>query len=247
MEAVATGIEALKRLETVTYDLILMDCQMPEMDGYDTAQEIRRREARAGRRTPIIAMTANMMPGAADRCLEAGMDAYLSKPIQQEMLLKMARALFPTAAAVASVALSARSQSAAPPPAAPQSPPPAAPEAAFVSPESTLNRDALMNRVGGNPGLLRSLTKLYAAEWPKLRQEIQAALDLRDRDAFQRGAHKLRGVLMSLEAGAGVALLRRLEQSGFAPDWPDSALSLLPEVAAELQQVEQALDAMQGG
>ncbi len=247
VEAVSTGTQALRRLETETYDLILMDCQMPELDGYDTAQEIRRRESRSGRRTPIIAMTANLMPGASDRCLQAGMDAYLSKPIQQEMLLKMARSLFPPVLASA-----AESSPAAPTPISLAAPASAAslPDASkavapAAGPLRPLNREALLGRVGGNPNLLRSLTKLYAAEWPKLRQEIAQALDARDKDAFQRGAHKLRGVLMSLEADAGVAVMRRLELSSAAPDWPENAVRLLAEVTEELQRLQQALDAMQ--
>ena len=245
VEAVSTGEEALRRLETETYDLILMDCQMPDRDGYDTTQEIRRRETLTGRRTPIVAMTANLMPGAAERCLDAGMDAYLTKPIQQETLLKMARALFPLAPGAASDAPAVSP--------APQTPIslPAPPEAAPVfasaplEPPDALNRDALLNRVGGNSNLLRSLTKLYAAEWPKLRQDIQQALDGGDKDAFQSAAHKLRGVLMSLEAAAGIAAMRQLEQSANAPDWPANAVPLLAEVTAELQRIQAALDAMQ--
>ena len=258
VEAVSSGAEALRRLETESYDLILMDCQMPDKDGFETTREIRRREASTGRRAPIVAMTANLMPGASERCLDAGMDAYLAKPIQQETLLKMARALFPLAPVPApsdsevsapQSSLSASSgQIFAPqtlliPPVFPEPAPVSAPQQ--TEPPEALNRDALLNRVGGSPNLLRSLTKLYAAEWPKLRQEIQQALDLRERDAFQRGAHKLRGVLMSLEAGVGIAAMRRLEHSAAAPDWPENAVPLLAEVTAELQRIQESLNAMQ--
>ena len=91
------GHEALDMLETQRYDLVLMDCQMPLLDGYDTAREIRRREATQQRdRIPIIAMTANAMQGDREKCLAAGMDDYIAKPISTEILdEKLARWLEP--------------------------------------------------------------------------------------------------------------------------------------------------------
>jgi CheY-like chemotaxis protein len=82
----ANGIEALERLRTGTYHLILMDMQMPEMDGLQATREIRQCEGQSGRHIPIIAMTANALPGDRERCLDSGMDGYLSKPIHPRAL-----------------------------------------------------------------------------------------------------------------------------------------------------------------
>jgi two-component system sensor histidine kinase/response regulator len=85
VEIVANGREAIAAWETGRYDLILMDCQMPEVDGYEATREIRRRE-RGDQHIPIVALTANAMKGAEELCIEAGMDAHLSKPIDREAL-----------------------------------------------------------------------------------------------------------------------------------------------------------------
>ena len=82
------GVEALKRLEDEAYDLVLMDCQMPEMDGFDATREIRKAGIKSVKLQdlPVVAMTANVMSGDRERCLEVGMDDYIGKPIQREVL-----------------------------------------------------------------------------------------------------------------------------------------------------------------
>jgi CheY-like chemotaxis protein len=86
VEVVANGRKALGALNKRAYDLVLMDVQMPEMDGFEATREIRKREKETGLHTQIIALTAHAMKGDRERCLEAGMDAYLTKPIRPKEL-----------------------------------------------------------------------------------------------------------------------------------------------------------------
>jgi two-component system, sensor histidine kinase and response regulator len=89
-DAAANGLEVLAAIKRIPYDLILMDCQMPEMDGFQATAEIRRQEG-AGRRVPIVAMTANALEGDRERCLASGMDDYLPKPVRLEALQAVLR------------------------------------------------------------------------------------------------------------------------------------------------------------
>ena len=84
-EAVLNGKEAVKAVQSDSYDLILMDCQMPEMDGYEATQKIRKLKSHV-KDIPIIAMTAHAMVGDREKCLKAGMDDYVAKPVNPEKL-----------------------------------------------------------------------------------------------------------------------------------------------------------------
>ena len=89
-DVAADGREAMEALSRIPYDLVLMDCQMPVMDGYQATAAIRKREG-GGRHTPIVAMTANVMKADRERCLQAGMDDYISKPVSALALEEILR------------------------------------------------------------------------------------------------------------------------------------------------------------
>jgi CheY-like chemotaxis protein len=93
VDVVATGTAAVTRHRMERYDLILMDCQMPELDGYEAARQIRTANHQA--RVPIIALTAQAFPGDRERCLEAGMDDYVSKPINAAQFIATVRRWIP--------------------------------------------------------------------------------------------------------------------------------------------------------
>jgi CheY-like chemotaxis protein len=90
VDVAANGLEAVERVKNFSCDLVFMDCQMPEMDGYEATAEIRRYED-TSKHTPIIAMTAHTMQGDREKCLEAGMDDYISKPIKKGIVSEMIR------------------------------------------------------------------------------------------------------------------------------------------------------------
>ncbi len=185
VDVARTGREVLAMLDRTHVDVVLMDLQMPEISGFEATVEIRARERQEGGHLRIVAMTAHAMPGDRERCLAAGMDAYLTKPIDRQLLYD----------AVEGRHVSDR---------APERP--GAP-AAF-------DRDELLSRLEGDEALLREVADLFLDDYPHLLAEIHAAIDGQDFDALQAGAHRLKGAAANLAAGALAETARRLEVCG---------------------------------
>jgi PAS domain S-box-containing protein len=211
----ANGRAALDALAGAPFDAVLMDVQMPEMDGLEATRSLRAAEAGTGRHLPVIAMTAHAMKGDRERCLEAGMDDYLSKPIDAD---ELARAL---------VGAAANRPAAGPRPGA-ETGPPAAP-----GPEQVWDRAVGLARVGGDERLLADVAQIFLKDSPGWVAEMRSALAGADAAALRRAAHTLKGAVGYFGAAEVSAAALRLEDLGRAGD-------LAPAPAA-LQTLEQAL------
>jgi PAS domain S-box-containing protein len=176
----ANGKKALEAWDKGGFDAILMDVQMPEMNGWEATQEIRERERATGERIPIIAMTAHAMKGDDERCFAAGMDDYLTKPIRTEDLMS-------TLDKVGKRKL-ARTGWVAP-----------------VKPRqdvASVDLEAALDRLGGDRVLYDELVEVFRKGCPSATAEMQKAIDARDFNALERCAHTLRGASSNLGAVA---------------------------------------------
>ena len=187
------GKEAVEALEKEPFDVVLMDVQMPEMDGMEATAAIRRKEQTTGRHVPIIAMTAHAMKGDRERCLEAGMDGYLSKPIEPNTLYEALEQILPAG-------------------------PLPAPEAKEVPASAVVNWTDALNRVGGRPEYLQRLIQLFLKESEKLMLDIRQAVSQADASRLKRAAHTLKGTVACLAARSAVQAAQRLETIGAAGD-----------------------------
>jgi PAS domain S-box-containing protein len=187
------GKEALKRLDAQAFDLAIMDIQMPEMDGLEAAAEIRVREKRTGTHLPILAMTAHAMKGDQQRCLEAGMDAYIAKPIRARRLLEAIGALLGGPVAVK-----------------PAIEPPA--DAC-----DAISWDEALRTVGGDCELLRTLIRAFLEESPRLATAIGEAMAVSAIAPLRAAAHTLKTSLHyfgALKAAEQAARLETMARDG---------------------------------
>jgi two-component system sensor histidine kinase/response regulator len=186
------GREAVEACSTRNFDVILMDVQMPEMDGLTATRLIREEEKIIGLHTPIIAMTAHVMTGDRERCLEAGMDGYLSKPIR-------GHALFESIRAVVGMKLRPRGEA-------------SQPQRARKNSEISQKRQSAHGY--SNSDLEYEIVQAFLAEAPQLIQRVQAALAEGDSAALSDNAHALKGAAAQMGAPAVVQLAEALERMG---------------------------------
>jgi Amt family ammonium transporter len=203
-DVVASGRVAAQRALTGNYDLVLMDCQMPEMDGFAAAQLIRKTEAERSLesgisvRVPIVALTANAVKGDRQRCLDAGMDAYLSKPVDATALLEIMGALITQYDRIGE----------------------AAPASGLPSEEepSAIAFDELLGRCVDNRLVAARVLEKFCDSAPRQLERIQVAMQRANTDELARAAHLLRGMAASVSAQRVAELAGRIESGALEGD-----------------------------
>ena len=212
------GREAVAATETGIYDLVLMDVQMPEMDGLEATARIRAREQHQGTRLPIIAMTAHALKGDRERCLAAGMDGYISKPIRADDVLQTIRTICPDR-------LTAKTESAA------------------LS-EGSVDWKQALEAAQGQPEILETLVEAALEEIPKLMTSIREGLTHDDRKQVGRAAHTIKSSVRYFGLENAAHLAARLE-SLMQQDRPEHTDQLVASLEKETATALAALRAHQ--
>jgi CheY-like chemotaxis protein/HPt (histidine-containing phosphotransfer) domain-containing protein len=193
-DVVANGLEAIEAVGRIPYAAILMDCQMPEMDGYEATRAIRQREG-SGRHTPIIALTADVMKDARAKSLSAGMDDYITKPLKRAELAAALERSLPRLVMVESPSLAAQLQS-----------------------DDVLDRTALDGlralQRAGTPGLLEKLVDSFLEDTPHQLADLRHAAQVGDAVRLTKLAHKLKGSVSNFGASRMVRVCTELETLG---------------------------------
>ncbi len=230
------GIEAAAQAAEQDFDLILMDCQMPELDGYDASRRIRRREAQApgpARRIPILALTANAMEGDREKCLAAGMDDYLTKPFTLEQLRGVLRRWLPQ-------------DRLGPGDVAPQTLPRPAdhPDVAASQDLGAINPDKLASIRALDPGggnrLLAQIVSAFRDNIPSVMIEMRSGLPAGDADRLRRAAHGLKSSAGNVGAETLAGLCRQVEDKARQGDLA-AMDALVNEIEAEAARASDAL------
>ncbi len=196
------GREAIAALQTEKFDMVLMDVQMPEMDGLEAAEKIRAREQHTGTHIPIIAMTAHALKGDRERCLAAGMDGYIAKPIHAAELFDVIGGLF-----------AAREELLEPP----------APE---MAEGDIVNWQEALQAVQGDPQLLKTVVEAELEEIPRLMAAISKAIASSDAAALRLAAHTLKGSLRYFGKTVACEEVFRLEKTGQDGNLSEAGASL---------------------
>ncbi len=215
----SNGKQAVSALETQTFDVVLMDIQMPEMDGFEATAAIRQKEKAIGAHIPIIALTAHAMKGDRERCVAGGMDGYVSKPVQAEELIQAVEGLDGNSRATSKTS---------------------------DLTNEVVDREVALARVEGDEGLLADLAKLFCEESPKLLSAVRDAVAKRDTAALKRAAHSLKGSMSTFAARDATEAALRLEELASGGELVDAegAYRLL---ATQVDRLKQALESLGSG
>ena len=211
------GRAAMAAWEKEPFDLILMDVQMPEMDGFAATKAIRAKESAANTHIPIVALTAHAMKGDRERCLAAGMDAYVSKPIRAAEFFEV----------IARLLLSHVEGAKGTP----------APEG---QPEAVFDLDAALTGADGDRELLRWMVHVFSGQCPKLLGEIRDSVLCGDSAALERAAHKFKASVDQFGAQRAYQAAARLEELGGAGD-VTGFQQAYPELEEAVRQLQAAL------
>ena len=220
--AVDNGRKAVEASKEPGTDLILMDVQMPEMDGLEATATIRQREQRSGRHVPIVAMTAHALKGDRETCLEAGMDDYVSKPIRAAELSDTIERFFveeDTSQSPPQETDSAQPSDASAPPPDETVPPPNVSDSPSTtdvgdSAASIVDWSMALKTVHGDRELLKEVIEAVLEECPELTEQLRQAIADRDAAQVHHAAHTLGGILRTYGANEVTQLVTGLEAMG---------------------------------
>ena len=212
---VGNGKEAVAAAESGAFDLIVMDVQMPEMDGLEAAAIIRGRQDASGHRTPILALTAHAAAEDRERCRAAGMDGYLSKPVRIADLESAIGTLFDNI---------------------PQQKP-ARRKRGETAPADLIDEKKVLEGLGGDRELFADVLRLFLDDSERLLKDIQSASTRQDAAALGRSAHALKGSIANLSSGAAYAHAAELEKMGKNDDC-SSAPQVIPKLEESLRQLQ---------
>jgi CheY-like chemotaxis protein/HPt (histidine-containing phosphotransfer) domain-containing protein len=199
VDVAADGKEAIEMLALLPYDVVFMDCEMPEMDGYEATAEIRRRH-HAGRPVPIIAMTAKAIQGDRERCLQAGMDDYISKPVRLEDLEEALERWIPKGRRIAQDEPEQLPRSTR-----------AEPESSALDPEVTAR---LRSLAAADPAVLEEIHESFLTSSVEYLEALRQAAQAGDPEALAQAAHAFKGASGNVGASHIWELCRQLELLG---------------------------------